>query len=126
MVWVGSGLFTIQQRTKQRQLSLIEVKHCVQIISWVHGSEGHHGRIFRQDPHGRIIWAIPGITPTLNLSAESNDHSLLVHPAVGIHAAREKGRERPTHETTKRSRTITTPIQIHKQIGLDSPTILHG
>ena len=45
--WVG-GLWVVHKTTKQssRQLSLILVDNTAQLVSWVHGSEGRHGRIF--------------------------------------------------------------------------------
>ena len=98
--WV-MGPTLVHKTTKQnsRQLSLILVDNAAQLVSWVHGAEGRHGRIVRQDAQGRIVWSIPGITPVLSLS-----EAYVIHPALGTHASREKGRHRPSNETTQQNR----------------------
>ena len=80
---------------------MIEVNNAVVVINWVHGAEGVHGRITKLDQHNGVVWSIPGITPVHNLSSE-----YVVHPALGIHASRDKGRDRQPHNKNKKTNCI--------------------
>ena len=93
------------------RLSLIEVGNAVELISWIRGAEGVHGRKLRVDNRGRVVWAIPGITPNANYSL-----CYVVHPAIGTSAIREKGRDRPSlHEDILRLRSMWSVAIAHRQ-----------
>lgn len=73
------------------QLSLVESGGVVELVHWVSGREGALGRRLRLDNRNRVVWAIPGITPTRDFSQQT-----IIHPAVGTQAFKERGRDRPT------------------------------